>query len=71
MQATIHPAYEPATFTCSTCGAVHEIRSTRGDVTLDVCSECHPVYTGVERRVASGGRIERFQRRQARARTAA
>jgi large subunit ribosomal protein L31 len=50
---------------------VHEIRSTRGDVTLDVCSECHPVYTGVERRVASGGRIERFQRRQARARATA
>jgi len=69
MQATIHPAYEPASFTCSTCGAVHEIRSTHRGLTLDVCSECHPVYTGVERRVASGGRVERFQRRQALARS--
>ena len=38
MQATIHPAYEPASFTCSTCGAVHEIRSTHRGLTLDVCS---------------------------------
>ena len=70
MNATIHPRYDVATITCTGCGTEHVIRSTRGDVTLDVCSECHPVYTGVERRVASGGRIERFQRRQSRQRTA-
>jgi large subunit ribosomal protein L31 len=70
VNATIHPTYDVATITCTTCGTEHVIRSTRGDHAVDVCAECHPFYTGAERPVASGGRIERFQRRQSMQRTA-
>jgi large subunit ribosomal protein L31 len=50
---------------CSSCGASFEIRSTAEAVSVDVCSNCHPAYTGRERAMASGGRIERFERRRA------
>ena len=55
---------------CSTCGNEFTTRSTRSQLTIDVCSSCHPAYTGVERAVASGSRIERFERRLARSRPA-
>jgi len=51
---------------CGTCGNEFTIRSTLGELVVDVCSNCHPAYTGVERAVASGSRIERFERRRAR-----
>ena len=63
MNATIHPRYAEATITCTTCGAVHATRSTRADYAVDVCSECHPFYTGVARTVDRGGRVARFERR--------
>jgi large subunit ribosomal protein L31 len=50
---------------CSSCGAAFSIRSTAEAFSIDVCSNCHPAYTGRERAVASGGRIERFERRRA------
>jgi large subunit ribosomal protein L31 len=50
---------------CSSCGASFSIRSTAEAFSIDVCSNCHPAYTGRERAVASGGRIERFERRRA------
>jgi large subunit ribosomal protein L31 len=50
---------------CSSCGALFSIRSTAEAFSIDVCSNCHPAYTGRERAVASGGRIERFERRRA------
>jgi large subunit ribosomal protein L31 len=49
---------------CSSCGAHFSIRSTAKAFSVDVCSNCHPAYTGRERAVASGGRIERFERRR-------
>lgn len=63
MQAEIHPKYEEMTATCS-CGNVVKTRSTRGgDIHLDVCSNCHPFYTGKQKIVDSGGRIDRFKQR--------
>jgi len=50
---------------CSSCGASFSIRSSAATVSVDVCSNCHPAYTGRERTVASGGRVERFDRRRA------
>lgn len=63
MKADIHPAYAEITATCS-CGNVITTRSTIGeDIHLDVCSACHPFYTGKQKIVDTGGRVERFRRR--------
>ena len=63
MQKDIHPKYETMKATCS-CGNVIETRSTLGkDIHLDVCSACHPFYTGKQKVLDSGGRIDRFNRR--------
>lgn len=58
----IHPEYHSAIITCA-CGATHEISSTRGSFTVEICSNCHPFYTGKQKLMDSAGRIERFQRR--------
>ena len=59
----IHPDYAEITATCS-CGNVVKTRSTLGrDIHLEVCSACHPFYTGKQKIVDSGGRVERFRRR--------
>jgi large subunit ribosomal protein L31 len=63
-----HPELTTTSIRCSTCGNEFTTRSTRSELTVDVCSACHPAYTGVERAVASGSRIERFERRRARSR---
>ena len=60
-----HPGLTTTTVRCSTCGNEFVTRSTRGELVVDVCSSCHPAYTGVERAVAAGTRIERFERRRA------
>ena len=65
-----HPELTLTTVRCSTCGTDFTTRSTRSEIVTDVCSQCHPAYTGVERAAASGSRIERFERRRARVRTA-
>lgn len=65
---TAHPTLEIATVRCASCGNVFTTRSTRSEITLDVCSNCHPAFTGLERQVQSGSRIDRFERRRARAR---
>jgi large subunit ribosomal protein L31 len=61
-KAGIHPNYEVATITCA-CGAIHETASTRGSFTVEICSKCHPFYTGKQKLMDTAGRIERFQRR--------
>ena len=66
-----HPDLTITSVRCSTCGNEFTTRSTRSELAIDVCSACHPAYTGVERTVASGSRIERFERRRARSRRAA
>jgi len=63
MKADIHPKYGPLRATCS-CGNVIETRSSRGgDMHLDVCSACHPFYTGKQKILDTGGRVERFRKR--------
>jgi large subunit ribosomal protein L31 len=69
MRSDIHPRYDLTTIICTGCGAQHAVRSTRSGLSVDVCGECHPVYTGVERAAARGGRVERFEARRARAST--
>ena len=54
---------------CSSCGNEFTTRSTRAEIQVDVCSNCHPAYTGTERQVSRGSRIERFERRRAAAHT--
>jgi large subunit ribosomal protein L31 len=65
MNAAIHPEIQVATVTCTNCGTSFETRSTRPSIQVEVCSACHPVYTGVERGVRRSDRIERFERRRA------
>jgi large subunit ribosomal protein L31 len=63
VKADIHPEYNQIKATCS-CGNVIETRSTLdGDIHLDVCSACHPFYTGKQKILDSGGRVERFRKR--------
>lgn len=63
MQKDIHPAYTDIKATCS-CGNVIETRSTMGeDIHIDVCSACHPFYTGKQKITDTGGRIDRFNKR--------
>jgi len=64
MKADIHPTYVEAQVTC-TCGATFTTRSTKADGTIraDVCSECHPFYTGKQKILDTGGRVARFQAR--------
>ncbi len=63
MKKDIHPDYEMMTATCS-CGNVIKVRSTLGrDMSLDVCSECHPFYTGTQKIMDSGGRVDRFRQK--------
>ena len=62
MKADIHPNYIEATVTC-TCGHTFTTRSTKPTLNVELCSECHPFYTGKQRIVDTGGRVERFERR--------
>ena len=63
MKAGIHPNYTNVTATCS-CGATVETRSTLGkDFHIDVCSTCHPFYTGKQKVLDAGGRVDRFKKR--------
>jgi large subunit ribosomal protein L31 len=62
-----HPDLKATHVRCSACGNEFTTRSVRDALVLDVCASCHPAYTGVERPVAQGSRVERFDRRRARA----
>ncbi len=63
MKADIHPKYSTNKVTCSTCDKVFEVGTTVGDITVEICSECHPFYTGAQRLVDTAGRVERFNRK--------
>jgi len=65
MKAGIHPDYQVTTVHCS-CGASFETRSTATDLHVELCSECHPFFTGQQKLVDSGGRIEKFEKRYGR-----
>jgi len=67
MKDGLHPEYVVAHVRCS-CGNEFYTRGTRAEYHLEICSNCHPFYTGRQKLVDTGGRVERFQRRVARAR---
>jgi large subunit ribosomal protein L31 len=62
MKADIHPDYVEATVTCS-CGNTFTTRSTKPQLRSELCNECHPFFTGKQKLVDSGGRVDRFNRR--------
>ncbi|HET6923949.1 MAG TPA: 50S ribosomal protein L31, partial [Anaeromyxobacteraceae bacterium] len=62
MKEGIHPDYKTARVVCA-CGNVIETRSTRGDFHIEICSSCHPVFTGKQKILDTAGRIERFKTR--------
>ena len=64
MKTDIHPDYVEAPVRCS-CGNTFTTRSTKPEIHLELCNECHPFFTGKQKLVDSGGRVERFQRRYA------
>jgi len=66
MKDGIHPKYETATIQCG-CGNSFETRSTRDNMRIDVCSRCHPFFSGEQRLVDTAGQVERFRRRAERA----
>jgi large subunit ribosomal protein L31 len=62
MKEKIHPQYHQMTVTCA-CGATYETGSTRKDYHVELCSACHPFFTGKQKLVDSAGRVDRFQKR--------
>jgi large subunit ribosomal protein L31 len=62
MRSGIHPEYKKAKITCA-CGHEVETRSTAGDYSVEICSNCHPFYTGKQKLIDSAGRVERFRRK--------
>lgn len=62
MKAGIHPNYVEATIKCA-CGAEYKTRSTKGDMNVEICSACHPFYTGTQKIIDSAGRVDRFKKK--------
>ena len=71
MQDTVaHPHYKPSKILCA-CGVIHETFSTRGDFSIDICSACHPFFTGKQKLMDTAGRIDRFNKRYGKAKPTA
>ena len=66
MKADIHPKYVTATVHCA-CGETWQTRSTKSEIRLEICSSCHPFFTGKQKLMDTAGRVERFQRKYGRA----
>jgi len=64
MKKGIHPEYKETSIKCA-CGNELTVGSTKSDITVEICSQCHPFYTGKQKLVDSAGRIERFRRKYA------
>ena len=64
MKKGIHPKYDMKAKATCVCGAVFEIGSTLSDIHVEICSNCHPFYTGNEKIMDTAGRVERFKKRQ-------
>ena len=69
MKENIHPHYQPATISCA-CGSTVETFSTRGTFNVEICSACHPFFTGKQKLMDTAGRIDRFNRKYGRAKAA-
>jgi len=65
MKRDIHPKYQRLTVVCA-CGNSWETRSTSPSIHVEICSKCHPFYTGKQKLIDTAGRVERFQRRYSR-----
>ncbi len=63
MKTEIHPEYGPCDVRCA-CGATFVTKATKPEIRVEVCSECHPFYTGKQKFVDTGGRVDRFKKRQ-------
>lgn len=64
MKKDIHPKYQETTITCA-CGSVIKTKSTVKDIHVEICSSCHPFFTGKQKLVDTAGRVERFKKRYA------
>jgi large subunit ribosomal protein L31 len=64
MKADIHPKYAATNIKCA-CGSVLEAGSTKQDISVEICSQCHPFFTGKQKLVDTAGRIERFRKKYA------
>ena len=62
MKEGIHPKYEATTSKCA-CGATFETRSTKKDIKVEICSNCHPFFTGKQKLVDAGGRVDKFKKK--------
>lgn len=62
MKENLHPQYEDTTITCA-CGNVIHTRSTKKNIRVEICSKCHPFFTGKQKLVDTGGRVDRFKKR--------
>ncbi len=62
MKADIHPKYQKTNIACA-CGNVIEVGSTKSDIRVEICSQCHPFFTGKQKLVDTAGRIERFRKK--------
>lgn len=62
MKAKIHPKYNVSTVSCA-CGNTFQVRSTVGDLHVEICSACHPFFTGKQKLVDSTGRVEKFRKK--------
>ncbi len=62
MKKETHPEYVDTTVTCA-CGEVIQTKSTKENIRIEICSKCHPFYTGTQKLVDSAGRVERFKRK--------
>ena len=62
MKQGIHPEYKPTTIRCA-CGETIETSSTKADIRVEICSKCHPFFTGKQKLVDAGGRVDRFKKR--------
>lgn len=65
MKKDIHPTYDMKAKASCACGAIFEIGSTMPEIKVEICSQCHPFYTGNEKIVDTAGRVERFNKRKA------
>ena len=64
MKNGIHPEYKEATIRCA-CGNAVTTKTTKGDISVEICSKCHPFYTGKQKFVDAGGRVDKFKKRLA------
>lgn len=62
MKEGIHPNYQPTTIKCA-CGEGIETRSTKQDIKVEICSKCHPFFTGKQKLVDTGGRVDKFKKK--------